>query len=151
MAQILKDIGPSLKVLENMFFRPYLASEVPALMQLGKQNGGRWRVCDSVLRGAEVGLRAAVVVLRRGVEVTVVVVVVVLVVVALRGGVVVVVVVVVALDVSVGEEQRRGGRRRWRRLLGRDRQRAVALDGAVPAGHPRLRGGGEEAGRGRRC
>lgn len=59
-----------------------------------------------ILRGAEIRLRPAVVILRRGVEGAVVVVVGVV----LRGGVVVVVVVVVALDVGVGEEERGRGR-----------------------------------------
>lgn len=58
----------------------------------------------------------------------------VVVVVVLRGGVVVVMVVIVTLDVSVGEEEGRRGRRRW--LGGRDArgQSPVALDGAVPTG-----------------
>lgn len=69
-----------------------------------------------------------------------------MVVVVLRGGVVVVVVMMLALDVSVGKEEGRCGRRR---LLGRRhacRQGPVALDGAVPTRRPQLGGGGEEAG-----
>lgn len=73
-------------------------------------------------------------------------------VVVLRGGVVVVVmvVVVVTLDVSVGKQE--GGRGR-RLLLGgcsACRQRAFALDGAVPTRRTRLGGGGDETERRRR-
>ena len=67
-----------------------------------------------------------------------------MVVVVLRGGVVVVVVMMLALDVSVGKEEGRCGRRR---LLGRRhacRQGPVALDGAVPTRRPQLGGGGKE-------
>lgn len=62
----------------------------------------------SVLRGAEIRLRAAVIILRRRVEVSVMVMVVVAVV--LRGGVVVVVVVVVTLDVCIGKKEGGCGR-----------------------------------------
>lgn len=96
-----------------------------------------------ILRGAEVGLRPGVIILRRGVEVTVVMVVVVVV---LRRRIVVVMVVIVALDVGVGEQERgRGGRRVLDRGHARC-QSSVALDGAVPAGHAQLGGGGEETG-----
>lgn len=70
----------------------------------------------------------------------------VVVVVVLRRRVVVVMVVMVALDVGVGEQEGgRGGRRVLDRGHAR-RQRSVALDGAVPAGHAQLGGGGEETG-----
>lgn len=95
----------------------------------------------SILWGAEVRLRPAVIILWRRVEVTVMVMVVVVV---LRGGVVVVMVVVVTLDVSVGKEER--GRGRWW-LLGRCDalcQSPIALDGAIPTRRTQLRSGGEE-------
>lgn len=89
---------------------------------------------------AEIWLRAAVVILRGGIEVTVMVVVVVL-----GSGVVVVVVVVAAVDVGVGEEEGGCGRRGV--LCGGHacRQSSVALDGTVPAGSAHLRsaGGGQ--------
>lgn len=95
----------------------------------------------SILWGAEVRLRPAVIILWRRVEVTVMVMVVVVV---LRGGVVVVMVVVVTLDVSVGKEER--GRGRWWLLGGCDAlcQSPVALDGAIPTRRTQLRSGGEE-------
>lgn len=60
----------------------------------------------------------------------------------LRGRVVVM--VLIGLDVSVGEEQRRGGGRRPTDEVGGPRQAAVPLDGAVPAGR-RLRRSRQDA------
>lgn len=94
-----------------------------------------------ILWGAEMWLRAAVIILRGRVEVTVMMMMVV-VVVLWRG----VVVVMVTLDVPVGKEQRGGGRWRLRGRCDTRRQRPVALDGAVPTGCTQLGGGGQKAG-----
>lgn len=110
--------------------------KVPAPDSLSLSPGPR-----SVLRGAEVRLRAAVVILRRGIVVTVMMM---LVIVVLRGGVVIVMVVLVILDVSVGKQERGGGRRRLVRRRQPWRQAPVTLDRAIPAGCCQLGRGGEE-------
>lgn len=94
-----------------------------------------------VLWCAEIRLRAAVVILWGGIEVTVM-----MVVVVLRGGVVVMMVVVVTVDIGVCKEEGSCGRRR---VLGSGdacRQGSVALDGTVPTGcaHLSSAGGGEK-------
>lgn len=96
----------------------------------------------SILWGAEIRLRAAVITLRRGEVVTVMAVLVVVVVVVLWGGVVV---VMVTLDVAVGEEEGGRGRRRLQGGRKARRQSSVALNGAVPTRRGQLGSGGEEA------
>lgn len=90
---------------------------------------------------AEIRLRAAVVILWGGIEVTVMV----ILVVVLRGGVVVVMVVVATVDVRVREEEGSCGRRGVLRGGNACRQSSVALDGTVPTrcAHLRSAGGGQ--------
>lgn len=93
-----------------------------------------------ILLRAEVRLRAAVIVLRRGVVVSVML----LVVVVLRCGVKVVM-VVVSLDVPIGKQHRGsgGGRLRGHHAA---RQSPITWNGAVPSGCSHLRSGRQEAG-----
>lgn len=88
---------------------------------------------------AEIRLRAAVVILRGGIEVTVM-----MVGVVLRGGVVVVMVVVVTVDICVCKEEGSCGRRRVLGSGDASSQSSVALDGTVPTrcAHLRSAGGG---------